>query len=312
MPSSKQQGPVARWIHEASGATDTELGQVFRAMVDEEPLSDVELTRLGLRLRGAGKRGARRLFRLLPIVLAVLTGGTGAALAQWARPGIWDVQSWFVAHSAPAPQIAPRQAPKPPPQAPPAVKAPVPADPAPAPLPSAPARSSSSDPGPSTAALESELLQKALEKLRREHDGAGALRLLDDYRTRFPSGLLSLEAAVARVDALLLLGRRAEALQQLSRLPLARVGRRSELQLLRAELYAEQDCRKALGDFDAVLAAAPPAALAERALYGRATCRLRLGDSVGGTADLQSYLSRFPSGRFAPQIRARVTSNGSL
>ena len=91
------------------------------------------------------------------------------------------------------------------------------------------------------------------------------MHLLDEHDARFPSGVLALEAAVARIDALLLVGRRADALEHLARLPLGRVGRRMELQLLRGELYAERDCRKALADFDAVLAVAP-APLSERAL----------------------------------------------
>jgi outer membrane protein assembly factor BamD (BamD/ComL family) len=86
---------------------------------------------------------------------------------------------------------------------------------------------------------------------------------------------------------------------------LARVGRRMELQLLRGELYAERDCRKALADFDAVLASAP-APLSERALYGRATCRLHSGDAAGARVDLDQYLTRFPNGRFAEQVRERL------
>src|SRR6185503_6520496 len=101
-------------------------------------------------------------------------------------------------------------------------------------------------------------------------------------------------------------GRRAEALDRLSKLPLGRVGRRTELQLLRAELQAELDCSKALADFDAVLGAAASAPFAERALYGRATCRFRLGDAVGGRRVLVQYLARYPQGRFAAQVRARV------
>lgn len=311
-PNSKPRGPVPRWVHGgAGGDVDAELVDAFRLVEREEPMSDVALARVGRRL-ASSKRRSRPLLRLLPVVLAVLTGSAGAALAQWLRPGIWDLQRPLVSR-AEAEKAPPPSAPKPaPPSREPTVAAPA--------LPEPPPESPTATPEPAGArpapggpasgasglALESELLQRALERLRRAHDGAGALRLLDEHRARFPSGVLALEAAVARVDALLLLGRRGEALEQLARLPLARVGRRAELQLLRGELYAERDCNKALADFDAVLAGSAPVTLAERALYGRATCRLRSGDDAAARVDLRAYLSRFPNGRFAEQVRERL------
>lgn len=309
-PNSKPRGPVPRWVHEGAGSdVDAELLDAFRVVAREEAMTDMELARVGRRL-ASSKRRSRPLLRLLPVVLAVLTGSAGAALAQWLRPGIWDPQRPLVSRveRAPAPSAAKAARPS---REPPVVAPPV-AEPAPEPPVAAPEPSGArpAPDGPASAAsglaLESELLQRALEKLRRAHDGAGALRLLDEHRARFPAGVLALEAAVARVDALLLLGRRGEALEQLARLPLSRVGRRAELQLLRAELHAERDCKKARADFDAVLAASAPAALAERALYGRATCRLRSGDEAGARVDLQDYLSRFPHGRFAKQVRERL------
>jgi hypothetical protein len=308
MLSNKPQGSVRRWAHEQPGSgVEAELGEVFRAAAREEPMSEVELGRVGRRLRAGAGRPSRPLFRVVPIVLAVLTGSAGAALAQWLKPGIWEMQHVFVAPVEPAPRGTraagePRKAV---PVASPAASLTEPVAPVPAPSPERIGPAGEAAPGPSGLSRESELLQKALEKLRRDHDGAGALRLLDEHRARFPAGVLALEAAVARIDALLLLGRRADALEHLSRLPLARVGRRMELQLLRGELYAERDCRNALADFDAVLAVAP-APLSERALYGRATCRLRSGDSAGGRADLEQYLTRFPSGRFAQQVKQRL------
>jgi hypothetical protein len=310
MLSNKPQGPVRRWTDEHPGSgLEAELGEVFRAAAREEAMSEAELARVGRRwLAGAGRR-SRPMFRLFPIVLAVFTGSAGAALAQWLKPGIWEAPDVSNTPVAPVPPVVragtePRK-----------TAAPVPVQPAPAlasraaeaqsPTPRRVAPIADGNPGPSGLSRESELLQRALEKLRRDHDGVGALRLLDEHRARFPSGVLALEAAVARIDALLLLGRRADALEQLARLPLARVGRRLELQLLRAELYAERDCRKALVDFDAVLAVAP-SSLSERALYGRATCRLRSGDDAGARADLDQYLMRFPSGRFAQQVRKRL------
>jgi hypothetical protein len=315
MANHERRGPAPRWVHAAPGpGLDAEIGDTFRALQHEEPLSDVELARVRRRLSGAAARRSRAWFRLAPVVLAVLLGATGAAFADWVRPGILNVPGWFATRSLPKQREVARVSGErrvnpitsdvaPPP--PPAV------EPEPAPFVAAPVVAPNESSRSSGVALESELLQRALEKLRRDHDGAGALRALDDYRARFPSGVLASEAAVARIDALLLLGRRSEALEQLVRLPLSRVGRRTELQLLRAELHGERNCQKALPDFDAVLAASAPAPLAERALYGRATCRLRLGDSTGARSDLKRYLTRFPNGRFATQVRARVEADSS-
>lgn len=159
--------------------------------------------------------------------------------------------------------------------------------------------------------LEARLLQQALAKLRGAHDARGALLALDEYRVRFPAGQLSLEADTARVDALLMLAKRAEALALLTALPVERLGRRRELQLLRAELTAERDCARALGDFDAVLASGGTDGLNERALYGRAACRFRAGSRQGALNDLRNYAERYPEGRFRAQVAATLASTES-
>jgi tetratricopeptide (TPR) repeat protein len=153
---------------------------------------------------------------------------------------------------------------------------------------------------------ESELLARALAKLRRDRDARTALALLDQHARDFPAGALRLEADVARVDALLALGRSAEALGLLERLPIDRLGRGAELRVLRGELRAQRDPANALADFERALAAEPSPDLAERALYGRAGGHLRLGDEARGRADLEAYLARFPNGRFAAEARRRL------
>jgi TolA-binding protein len=135
--------------------------------------------------------------------------------------------------------------------------------------------------------------------LRGRHDAPAALAALDDYLTRFPAGVLAPEARVARVDALLMLGRADEALRALDALPLDAHRRSTELQLIRGELRARTDCGRAEPDFTAVLARAPAAPLEERALYGRASCRSAQGDAGGAANDLRAYVGRFPHGAHA-------------
>jgi tetratricopeptide (TPR) repeat protein len=148
---------------------------------------------------------------------------------------------------------------------------------------------------------ESRLLAEALATLRQHHDPQQALRALDAYERRFPSGALAPEAAAARIDALLALGRRGQALERLESLQLERLPRGAELRVLRGELRAGRGrLAEAVSDFSAVLslAAAPPAVV-ERALYGRGSCRSRLGDAAGARADLREVVRRFPGGALA-------------
>jgi hypothetical protein len=159
---------------------------------------------------------------------------------------------------------------------------------------------------PSRLAAESELLLRALHELRRERDPEGCLRELDRYAAQFPSGILSHEAERARIDALLMAGRRADARAALSQVTLGDGARDHELLLIRAELWGEDDCTRALPDYELVLGPDVPPALAARALWGRAVCRSRLGDEEGARADLAAYLARYPAGSHAPAARQRL------
>jgi hypothetical protein len=155
---------------------------------------------------------------------------------------------------------------------------------------------------------ESRVLADALTALRQHHDPQRALRALDDYERRFPSGALAPEATAARIDALLALGRKGQALRRLETLSLDRLPRGTELRVLRGELRAGRgELGGALDDFDAVLASQDtgkaPGAIVERALNGRGSCRARLGDTAGARADLQESLRRFPNGPFAESAR---------
>jgi TolA-binding protein len=151
---------------------------------------------------------------------------------------------------------------------------------------------------------ESQLLSEALRLLHREGDPQGALALLLSHAERFPRGTLRPEAQGAQVEALLRLGRRAEALRLLDRLPINGLPRADELRLLRGELRMEAGrCAEAIADFSSVLDGDRQGGAGERALYGRASCRARQGDRAGARADLLSYLARYPSGKFSDEAR---------
>jgi hypothetical protein len=159
----------------------------------------------------------------------------------------------------------------------------------------------------SALAVESRLLGLALRELRQTHDARQALVRLDEYSARFPAGLLNEEAQAARVDALLLLGRRAEALTLLEKTTFTRLPRGGELTVLRGELRAASGrCRDALPDFAASVSNGSTAEVAERGLYGQGMCRAHLGDLAGAESDLRAYLNRFPSGRFRTSAQATL------
>ena len=159
----------------------------------------------------------------------------------------------------------------------------------------------------SALAIESRLLGLALRELRQTHDAKQALVRLDEYTARFPSGLLKVEAQAARVDALMLLGRRDEALGLLEHATFTRLPRGGELTVLRGELRAASGrCREALSDFAASGDSGSTAEVAERGLYGQGMCRAHLGDLAGAESDLRAYLARFPAGRFRASAQATL------
>ena len=165
---------------------------------------------------------------------------------------------------------------------------------------------------PSPIAVEQALLGDIVKALRKQGDPRTALVLLEDHAQRFPGTVLAPEAGMLRAEALLGLGRKAEALSELDRLSLGSTPNRDERFVLRGELRAAAGrWREAREDFEAPLSV--PAALGmaakardvkERALWGRASARSHLGDDLGARADLALYLRTFPSGRFATQATA--------
>jgi hypothetical protein len=152
---------------------------------------------------------------------------------------------------------------------------------------------------------EPRLLADALASLHAQGDAKGALALLAEHRRRFPNGALRSEARVAEVEAMLSLDRRSEALRVLDGLVIERMPRGTELGVLRAELRAQAGrCADAIVDFDrcAARGGCSPESH-ERALFGRASCRRKLGQTAAARADLERYLLRFPHGWRSEAVR---------
>jgi TolA-binding protein len=302
--------PLSPWAEGNHDDSPREQGlaRLFAAVPEPWPLGDVARQRVAVRLRAPSSRGVGLLLLRL-VAVGVVIGVSGAAAAQWA------VVLWFGAQETtvrpqPAPVVAAA------PVAPHSAVArgstrPLP-EPAASELPPEPA-SSAAFPAPTAAPPSSRLGQEAASlagalsalKAGGQDNAARALRAIERHLQTFPGGSLELEARVARVDALLVLGHRQEARRELSALPIDSVGRKNELRLIRAELRADDDCRAALSDFQVLVELPLPAPWAERALFGRGACLLKLGDRAAAARDFDRYLARFPSGRFAPQIRAQ-------
>jgi predicted negative regulator of RcsB-dependent stress response len=343
------------------------IGRMFRA-ARELPEEEEELPRLWWRLRTTQRlRAVRpRLFLKVALVLGVVfcLGGVVGAVV----PAFWARKEPVVVR--PTPAVAPtarRQKPRPATTLP-AAPAPLPeigadesaslaqdprpvADepkPAAAPAkhraavrvasvkeptpPPAPAPEIAPQPAePSRIAVEQALLGQAMKTLRDGHDARTSLALLAQHAEQFPDGALASEATMLRIEALLALGLKNEALSVLDKVPLTSLPNRDEQLVVRGELRAakgrwreaEEDFNDALGSRRAK-AASPPQPIAggsepfegselgslppasarartiqERALWGRASARSRLGDQDGARADLDLYLRHFPGGRFA-------------
>jgi hypothetical protein len=143
---------------------------------------------------------------------------------------------------------------------------------------------------------ETALLAGALHRLHREHDALGALAMLEAYPRRFPQGQLAGEVTLVEADALLKLGRREELVERLNPEVIGQYPLANELALVRAEALAKLDrCQEALPAFSALLVEPLEPQPRERALYGRALCRVSLGRTEGAREDFARLLVEFPS-----------------
>jgi hypothetical protein len=306
---------------------EARAGLLLRRAVIKQPLSASALADIRSRLPdGGGHVSPRRLALRIGVALVLFLSGGGVVasarlLGHWSpfrrAPAAAPAAATPTTRPArrarltPAPTMPPTVeglADPPPPATGPAVPevsrrppAPRPFEAAAAPAPATPARSSA-------IAEEAALVGAALRKLREQGDATGALALLDEHDLRFAAtGALSDEAGTTRVEALLRLGRHARALALLDARAPRPTGRGRELLATRGDLRADAGrCPEAVVDFDAVLNDDAADGIAERALYGRAACRSRLGAVDAARADLEDYVARFPSGRFAARARAAL------
>jgi hypothetical protein len=289
---------TSRFVDTASDPLEARIGNVLRQLAPPEPLRAVELARVRARLVPPS-RAAVQPIRYAALLATGMLAGTGFAVASY------GVQRLAQAPSRPPHVVAAApEAPKAKTSSAPRQEKQTPASEA-VPPPEASKPSTAAFPETSSGALgrESELLARALSTLRRNRDATGALSLLDEHARSFPNGALKVEADLARLDALLALGRNDEALSLLVRLPIDRVGRGAELRVIRGELFARRDPQNAIADFNRALSSGLSRDLEERALFGRAASRLRAGDETGGRADLAAYLAKYPNGRFSEQAR---------
>jgi hypothetical protein len=165
---------------------------------------------------------------------------------------------------------------------------------------------------PEPTSAEAAAFALALQRLRRDSDARGALRLLDDYDREYPRGRLAGEATLARIEAHLALTDTAGALRLLDGAEIDGLPRSVDLRVLRGELRSDASrCRDALGDFTAVVTGAAAPALRGRALHGRAVCLAQLGRAEAARADARLYLSLLPQGKFAAEMRRALQSDAA-
>lgn len=324
---------VQRWTgrppaNEAETEAEDRAGQLLRRAIVKEPLDASTLAHIHNRLPDEHRPAPRRLVvRFSLAVVLFLSGGgvvmSATLLGRWA-PFRRAPATAATTPVTPAPVHRRAAAPATPP-ATAVVVAPEPLAPAvqplrrasppraaaaaPTPLPEADLAPAAATPAPSAIGEEAALVGAALRSLREQGDPAGALALLDEHDGRFSqTGALSDEARTTRVEALLRLGEHGRALALLDQHAPRPSGRGRELLASRGELRADAGrCREAVADFDALLEDETTSdGVTERALYGRAACRARLGAGDDARANLEAYVTRFPTGQFVARARASL------
>ncbi len=305
-----------RWKERQDQANlaEHEAGRAIRFMRTPEPLTAAQLTRIAARVRGTRPR--RRPSWLTASAALLLCGATGALAAHMnALPG-WLARIVGPRPADPVPRTRASIGPSTEMPANPTIGASTPsaalAPTSPPPHASAPTLALSSAPreprgtqvarlGRSKPATEigsphgsAKCLSEAIHALRVEHSPATALLLLDNHATQLGKSAFAHEALLVRVEAMLALHRKGEVLRLLDGMAMTDVAASRSLRVTRGELRAAANrCADGLGDFDWVLARSKQAD--RQALFGRALCRKKLGDSAGAQADMERYRREFPT-----------------
>jgi len=156
---------------------------------------------------------------------------------------------------------------------------------------------------PRVALSDQALFGQAMRKLRMENDPSAALSALQEHAKVYPRSSLGGERSALEVEALLALHRDRDALARLDTMALDDLPRSGERFVVRGELRAAaRRWLEASADFDHALSRVTGSpAWHERALWGRGAARLRSGERAAGMADLERYLDKYPSGRFAAE-----------
>jgi len=327
---ASQRAPIReRWSACPPGESAEALaGALLRSAAVVQPFEVKNPADVGAtRLRGRAQRGTWAWQIAIAVVLLLCGGALFAAVTHILRRPSGAAVERVSAGAAPAGKPSRRVAAVA--ALPPAASVPSPQVLAPSPVPRPlPARTVSSastrertaaapsapllepppaeQPAPSALGQESRLVARAITKLRQDGEAEAALAALDEHSAQFGArGALAPEANATRIEALLRAGRHAEALALLDALVPTAAGVGREMVVARAELRAEKGrYAAALNDFGLLLDRDEPADLVtERALFGRASCRAQKGDSTGARADLEHYLTTFPTGRFAEKAR---------
>lgn len=155
--------------------------------------------------------------------------------------------------------------------------------------------------------LGAEMALYEVARMRRDvlADADGALRVLAEYRTRFPAGALRREADMSQLELLLQLGRTEDALRQSAELLASSSSgeRAAELHLLRGQILRKNQAKYA--------AAAAEYELAEKAgaraevKYFRALCLEALGQTTEAAALFAQYVEQ-PRRPYAEDARRRL------
>jgi ferric-dicitrate binding protein FerR (iron transport regulator) len=144
--------------------------------------------------------------------------------------------------------------------------------------------------------LSAEMALYEVARLRRDvlSNPSGSLAALDEHDARFPTGTLTPEVRIARVDLLSRLGRSDEALQVSAQELATSIGRarEAELRLLRGNLLRDQkqDCAAAIAEYQQI--ESDPGPRGDQAQFAKAGCLRRLGKKSEAIDAYTHYLQR--------------------